>query len=86
MFVLWWLGCGDPTMIRHEIKTSRTFRDNDPRKSDVTITGLDAAGCDLSFDTASHFPGPTPAHTIACSDKHFDGGLCTYYCEITGPL
>ena len=75
-----------------EIRTYRTFRDGDPRKSDVLITGLDAEGCERSFEFYSHAPGPSPEHGSACSELLYTpgpgpyDGTCFFYCEITGPL
>lgn len=74
------------SVVHRQIITDRTFRDNDPRKSEVRITGLDSAGCDRSFAFYGQAPGPSPMHTVACSDLRYVDEVCTFYCEITGPL
>ncbi|MEZ4236641.1 MAG: hypothetical protein R3F59_10890 [Myxococcota bacterium] len=76
-----------PAVITVEMRTSRTFRGDDPRKADTTITGVpDRATCETMFETSRSMPPPSDAHTLTCSDLSYDDGVCRFYCEIEGPL
>ena len=80
-----------PQPVKIRMTFHRTYRDDDPRKSDVLVTGMDAEACRRAFEHESAST-PSPMHTTACSELLYTpgegrwDGTCTYYCEITGPL
>jgi hypothetical protein len=70
------------TPVTVEIRTQRTFRDNDPRKVDYAITGHDQAGCERAFAFYSATAPPSPQQTLSCSELRYEEGVCHFYCEI----